>query len=154
MTPASGRLLTLVVLAAGCANLPYQTPAGQIPGTSNPGTQRGGTIPNVRGSAEATGSREICRGSPFPRGWIAVDYIGSSAACSNSLHDSGANTAIIVNYSVLRAEAMLTVCADQHLPGGWERLPEEETDAASSQCPRRPGDTRKGPTIAHIRKLR
>jgi hypothetical protein len=147
-----GLLLALVALSGGCANLPYQSPAGQIPGTSNPGTQRGGTIPNVRGSAGQAASREICRGSPFPRGWIAVDYIASSA-CSNSLHDTGANTALIVNYTALPPETVLVVCSDQHLPGGWERLPEEEADASSSQCPRRSGATRKGPTIVRIRRL-
>lgn len=152
MRRSPGRLLTLVLLVTGCANVPYQTPTGQIPGTSNPGTQRGGAIPNVRGSTGPAPSREICRSSALPRGWIAVDYIVSSA-CRNSLHDSGANTALIVNYAAMEPETILTVCSDQHLPGGWERLPAEDTEASSSQCPRRPGDTRTGPTVVRIRRL-
>jgi hypothetical protein len=142
---------TLVMLAAGCANVPYNTP-GQIPGTSSPGSEPGSTIPNVRGKAAQSGSKEICRGSALPRGWIAVDYVSSSGGCRSSMRDADANTAIIVRYETLPPESILIVCSDQHLPYEWARLPEEETDASSTQCPRRAGDTRKGPTIVRIRR--
>jgi hypothetical protein len=51
--PCAG-LFSVVMLTAGCANLPYNT-AGQIPGTANPGTDPGGrkagdtrTSPTIR----------------------------------------------------------------------------------------------------------
>lgn len=140
-----------VFLAVGCSNLPYNT-TGQIPGTSNPGTLPGSTIPNTRGAAAQSASREICRGAPMPRGWIAVDYVTSSGGCRSNMRDAGANTAIIVNYLTLPPETILVVCSDQRTPSKWARLPQEDTDASSMQCPRRPGDTRKGPTILRIRR--
>jgi hypothetical protein len=144
-------LLAVLILTASCSNLPYSTP-GQIPGTANPGTQPGSTIPNVRGTTAQADSREICRGSTMPRGWIAVDYVSSSATCRTGMRDNGANTAIIVHYPTLAPETILVVCADQHVPYKWAREPEEEADASSGQCPRRPGDTRTGPPIMRIRR--
>jgi hypothetical protein len=151
MKPAIWWLPALVTLAANCANLPYNTP-GQIPGTSNPGTDPGSTIPNPRSSASQAGSKEVCRGSAMPRGWIAVDYISGSATCRSSMRDDGANTAVIVRYETLPPDAILVVCADQHIPYKWDREPEEPSDAASGQCPRRGGDTRSGPPIVRIRR--
>lgn len=142
---------SLVLLAASCANVPYNT-TGQIPGTSSPGTEPGSTIPNVRGKATQSASREICRGSALPRGWIVVDYVSSSGGCRNSMRDAGANTAIIVRHQTLPPESILVVCSDQHLPYRWARMPEEDGDVSSTQCPRRPGDTRTGPTIIRIRR--
>jgi hypothetical protein len=152
MNAAIPLLPSLVMLAAGCANIPYSTPAGRIPGTSAPGSDPGSTIPNVRGKAAQYGSREICRDSPFPRGWIAVDYVSSSGGCRNSMRDAEANTAIIVRYATLPPESILVICSDQHVPPSWMREPDEPADASSTQCPRRPGDTRTGSTILRIRR--
>ena len=145
------RLVPLLLLVAGCASVPYST-AGQIPGTSVPGVEPGGTIPNARGKASPAASREICRGSAMPRGWIAVDYVHTSLQCRTGRRDNSANTAIIVRYTTLPAHSILTVCADQHLPSTWTREPEQDTDASSVQCPRMPDDTGTRPPIIRIRR--
>ena len=88
----------------------------------------------------------------MPRGWIAVDYVSSSGGCRNRMRDAGPNTAIIVRYATLPLETILIVCSDQHMPYDWAREPEEATDASSTQCPRKPGDTRTGPTVVRIRR--
>lgn len=98
-------LSALVTHTTSCASLPYDT-GGQIPGTSNPGSEPGSTIPNVRGKATQSASREICRGSAMPRGWVAVDYVSSSGGCRNRMRDAGANTAIIVRYATLPLETI------------------------------------------------
>ena len=90
----------------------------------------------------------------MPRGWIAGDYIAAPGSCpsSNGKSDTSAYAAVIVRYSTLPPGAILTVCADQHMPYDWTREPEQETDAGSTQCPRMAGDTRTGPNIVRIRR--
>lgn len=149
-------LSAVVAISAGCSASTYTFGGGpgRIPGTSeNPGFDGGTTVPSTRSSATQATSRQICRKTSTPHGWIAVDYV-SSPTCSplGGNGELGANSALIVQYGTLPAETILQVCADQHLPQDWMREPEEPGDAASTQCPRKPGDTRTGLTITRIRR--
>ena len=144
----------LVAVSANCSSLHYGGP-GQIPGTPDtPGFDGGTAIPSARGGATQAGSSQICRSSPMPRGWIAVDYLSAPASCAplGGKANPGPNAALIVRYSTLPPETALIVCADQHMPYDWVREPEEPTDASSAQCPRKPGDTRTGSTIVRLRR--
>lgn len=155
MKPTIRLLAAVVAVVAGCSAARYGGGPGQIPGTSDsPGFDGGSTIPNPRGTATQSGSNQICRNASMPHGWIAVDYVSSPGACPplNGRREAGANAALIVRYGTLPPETVLVVCRDQHIPQNWMREPDEPADASSTQCPRRPGDTRTGSTILRIRR--
>jgi hypothetical protein len=156
MNPAKWLLFAVAAGSTGCSATTYTFGGGpgRIPGTSDsPGFDGRAPVPSTRSSATQATSRQICRNTSIPHGWIAVDYV-SSPSCSplGGTGELGANSALIVQYGTLPVDTILQACADQHLPQNWMREPEEPSDVASTQCPRRPGDTRTGATIVRIRR--
>jgi hypothetical protein len=151
------RSLIPLMLLAGCSGMQV-APGRQagIPGTgTDPDLSGGGTLPRNPGNSPGAGSAQICRNQTIPREWIAIDYV-SSPTCppASGGKESGPNSMLLTRYSLLPPESILTVCADQRMPRDWSREPSESADADSSRCPRLPGDTRTGPTVVRIRRIR
>ena len=137
---------------AGCSNMQIQG----IPGTRvDPDLGGSGGIPRSPGTAPGASSSQICRNQTIPREWVAVDYV-SSASCPpvSGGKESGPNSMLLTRYSLMPPETILTVCSDQRIPRDWSREPSETTGTDSGRCPRMPGDTRTGPTVMQIRRLR
>lgn len=112
-------------------------------------------MPRGPDRSPGTGSTQICRNQKIPRDWIAVDYV-SSPSCppASGGREPSPNSMLLTRSALLQPESILTVGADQRIPKDWVREASEPADAASAQCPRLPGDTRTGPTIVRIRRLR
>jgi hypothetical protein len=157
MKLALAGMLALVVVAGGCSGMQVQ-PGRQsgVPGTgADPGVGGSGGNPRSPGGTPGSGSATICRIQSIPRGWVAVDYVPSpNCPPLSGAKESGPNSALLTRYALLPPETILTVCADQRMPTDWSREPTEPADAASGRCPRRPDDTRTGPTVVRIRRVR
>ena len=149
-------LLCLLALA-GCSGMQVQ-PGRQtgIPGTSaDPDVGGSGGIPRSPGSSPGASSSQLCRNQAIPRGWVAVEYLPSSNCPPLSPSgDSGPNAMLLTRHTEFPPETVITVCADQRVPTNWSKEDSEAQEGASGRCPRKPNDTRTGPTVMRIRRLR
>ena len=120
-------------------------PADPMPRT--PGT---GATPGSAGDTRYPGTRQVCRTSAPPRGWIAIAYVSGSGECpARRGADSVATAAVLVRYADHAVGTELDVCADQVVPQGWAMSRDEAADG--DQCP---GATRgDGPTSKRIRRV-
>lgn len=157
--PGSGRWVAAGVLlaAAGCSGMQVGQPGrvSGIPGTgAYPGPDGNGNTPRGKSDSPMGGSKMICRDSPAPRGWIALDYVAAGTCAPMSRTEPGPNAALITYYAGMVPETILLVCADQSVPRNWVRVTPEASDASSSRCPRRPGDTATSSTVMRIQRNR
>ena len=151
--------LTFLWLLAlgGCSGM--QALSGRqigIPGTSaDPDVGGAGGIPRTPGNTPGASSSQLCRNQSIPRGWVAVDYLASSNCPPLSPSgDPGPNAMLLTRHSEFPVETVITVCADQRVPTNWTRENDEAQEGTSGRCSRKPGDTRTGPTVMRIRRLR
>jgi hypothetical protein len=130
------------------------TIAGDLGGPTSEPTARTpdiGTMPDLAGGSRYPGSRQVCRASAVPRGWIAVAYVSSAGQCpARSGADSTATAAVLMRYADEALGMELDVCADQVIPRGWALAREEANDA--NQCPGAARDDK--PTTKRIRRIR
>jgi len=123
---------------------------GRIPGTIDNDGETGPMNSTLPSSA---GRQTLCRSTPYPRGWVAVDYVEGGSTCGSSAQEP--YTAVVLQrLSPLPEGTVLTICTGQTVPINWQRETEEGLGVSSGQCPRNPGDTRTGPTIMQIRRIR
>ena len=123
---------------------------GRVPGTIGTDEETGpvnSTLPS------SSGHQTLCRSTPYPRGWVAVDYVEGGSTCGSSAGEP--YTAVVLQrLAPLPEGTVLTICAGQSVPINWRRETEQEGLVSSRQCPRNPGDTRTGPTVMQIRRMR
>lgn len=123
---------------------------GRIPGTI--GTD-GETAPGNNTLPSSSGRQTLCRSTPYPRGWVAVDYVEGGNTCGSSAGEP--YTAVVLQrLAPLPEGTVLTICAGQSVPMNWQRDSDQEAMVTTGQCPRNPGDTRSGPTTLQIRRIR
>ena len=131
-------------------------PSEPIPGPMTgriPGTIGDGETGPVNSTLPNTGSRQtLCRSTPYPRGWVAVDYVEGGSTCGSSAREPYA-AVVLQRLAPLPEGTVLTICTGQIVPINWQRE-SEEGSVSGAQCPRTPGDTRTGPTTLQIRRIR
>ena len=122
---------------------------GRIPG---PIDTEGETGPMNNTIPSSSGRQTLCRSTPYPRGWVAVDYVEGTSTCGSSQQDP--YTAVVLQrLAPLPEGTVLTICTGQSVPINWQRE-SDEGSGSTGQCPRNPGDTRSGPTTMQIRRIR
>jgi hypothetical protein len=122
---------------------------GRIPGTIDSDGETGpmnSTLPS------SSGRQTLCRSTPYPRGWVAVDYVEGGSTCGSSAREPYA-AVVLQRLAPLPQGTVLTICSGQTVPINWQREAEQEGVVSTGQCPRNPGDTRTGPTIMQIRRI-
>jgi hypothetical protein len=147
-------ILGMALLAACGATI---TPRGGStptdPGRPTPQPDVGTVRPGVsdvatRSAVGATPTKTICRSSPTPGGFVAIDYL-DSASCTAAGDSLDYNAKIVADISGMPIGSTLRICADQRVPTGWDRLTNNES---SRQCPRRRTST--AATTVDIRRER
>ena len=85
---------------------------------------------------------QVCRATGIKQGFVAVDYVADSKCPRLIGGDSEYNAALVLRYDRLPAASELTVCNDQVIPSGWQRVRTPEGDYS---CPKTglaaPGNT-------------
>lgn len=123
---------------------------GRIPGTID-GDEETGPVNSTLPSS--SGRQTLCRSTPYPRGWVAVDYVAGGSTCGPTGQEP--YTAVVLQrLAPLPEGTVLTICTGQNVPINWQRETDQEGSVSSGQCPRNPGDTRTGPTVMQIRRIR
>lgn len=163
------RTLTLAAAAAlltGCGAISAANVRGATPRTGVNGSPREPVLqpalepsrPDVpdatprfpTAAGASAGQRRACRGTSQPRGWIAVAY-ESGSDCPPAAGRTGEHrVAILVQYTELRPDATLDVCADQGVPRNWEDVRVDGVDVGSCPGARKDG----GSATRRIRKMR
>jgi hypothetical protein len=70
-------------------------------------------------------TRRVCRAAGTPSGWIAVQYLPGGSECPRGTGpDSLYNAAIIERHANRPVGTIISACADQAVPFGWQRLGE------------------------------
>ena len=148
------RLLLLgIAWIAGCSGFAVR-PGGM--GEPIPGPETNGPVPGTvterGGYSGTTGSSRqiICRGAPYPRGWVAVDYVDGGSTCGPTANSGTYSGVVIQRLAVYPGGTLLIVCAGQSIPRDWRRVGGDPV--SSGQCPRNVGDKNTGPTIMQIEK--
>lgn len=121
---------------------------GRIPGAIDDG--EAGPVNSTLPSS--SGRQTLCRSTPYPRGWVAVDYVEGGSTCGSSAGEPYA-AVVLQRLAPLPEGTVLTICTGQIVPINWQRE-SEEGSVSGGQCPRNPGDTGTGPTTMQIRRIR
>jgi hypothetical protein len=149
-------MLFAAIGVAGCSGFAARSgrPSEPIPGPMTgriPGTidSDGDTGPMNNTLPSGSGRQTLCRSTPYPRGWVAVDYVEGGSTCGSSAQEP--YTAVVLQrLAPLPEGTVLRICTGQIVPSNWQRESEQE----GLGCPRNPGDTRTGPTTMQIRRIR
>jgi len=142
-----------VACLAGCSG--FAVRSGPL-GEPIPGPETGRPIPGTVGDggdfSGSTGSsrQTVCRGTPYPRGWVSVDYVEGGSTCG-SASDGVYSAVVLQRLAPLPQGTLLIVCAGQSIPRNWRRVASDEL-VSSGQCPRNPGDRRTGSTVMQIER--
>lgn len=120
----------VLALAACGISLHPRVEADPYPGSARgaiPGPDRGpATFPAPPDRTEGDGVvRRVCRTGTTPGGWIAISYAFDPDCPRSPDPEDSSNAAVIQRYSNQPVGARLTVCADQKLPMGWTRDPDQ-----------------------------
>jgi hypothetical protein len=154
------RALGAVLLFAGLGCSGITVRSGQ-PGQPIPGPDEGigGRPPTERGAGPVNSSfpeggsrRTICRTTPRPRGWLAVDYVEGGSLCGGATRQEPFPAVVIQDLAPFPEGTILAVCTGQTIPSPWQREPQDERMGAGVQCPRSPGDKRTSATVILIRR--
>jgi len=115
--------------------VPNQQPlfGGTLRDTSSVGGSTPGGLTAGRSHTAGLETRRICRGSPWPSGWIAIAYESSAKECPRSSDRVSFNIATIARYDNQPRGQTLEVCADQAIPRGW--IPEGDDNTSGEACP-------------------
>lgn len=136
----------LLAVCSGCAGMGVHV-HGRT-GDANPLTvgrtrdsaEVGRTTPGVVGSStgkthsSSLETRRVCRGGPWPSGWIAIGYAASESECFRAAGTRASyNVAIIARFETQPVGQTIEVCADQTIPFGW--VTESSDDVRGDACP-------------------
>jgi hypothetical protein len=139
---------------AGCSGFAVRSgrDAEPIPGPETPGPMRGTIGDNGEVTTSAGASRQVvCRGTPYPRGWVSVDYVQGGNNCGGSASEGTYSAVVLQRLAPLPAGTLLIVCSGQSIPRNWRRTFGEVS--SSGQCPRNAGDKDTGPTVMQIERV-
>ena len=139
---------------AGCSG--FGVRSGPL-GEPIPGPETGRPIPGTVGdggdfSGSSGASRQtVCRGTPYPRGWVAVDYVEGGSTCGGTASDGKYAAVVLQRLAPFPQGTLLVVCAKQSIPRNWRRVGGDEP-VSSGQCPRNAGERDTGPTVMQIER--